>query len=333
VTREHNVVRLTRIALLLILAAVCLAPLMTAPAASSPPGGPVQPGSIMLPNKENSVRFAVIGDSGTGDQSQYQVAEQMSKLHEKFPFDFVLMLGDNIYGSSHPRDFEMKFELPYKPLLSAGVKFYASLGNHDNPNQRFYEPFNMGGERYYAFKKGPARFFVLDSGYMNPKQLTWLEQNLRESGSAWKICFFHHPLYSDGKFHGPDTDLRAHLEPLFEKYGVDVVLSGHEHFYERLTPQHGINYFILGNSGQLRSHDLRRSAETAKGFDTDRTFMLVEVAGDELYFQTISRTGQTVDSERLVKQKGTTGLLSTEQGKFPQDFYAHPRTQPASGSQ
>ena len=263
----------------------------------------VPPVELVLPLKTQSVRFAVIGDSGTGDRSQYEVAQQMARYHEQFPFDFVIMLGDNLYGGNSPTNFERKFERPYQALLDAGVQFYASLGNHDNPNERFYKPFHMGGDRYYNFVKRNVGFFALDSNYMDPQQLNWLEQRLHSADSAWKLCFFHRPLYSDGKFHGPDLDLRARLEPLFEKYGVDVVFSGHEHFYERLKPQHGVYYFILGNSGELRFRNLRPSVTMAKGFDVDRGFMLVEVAGDELYFQTISRAGLTVDSGTLTKTR------------------------------
>ena len=262
---------------------------------------------LTLPLESKSVRFAVIGDSGTGTPKQYEVAAQMARFHEKFPFEFVIMLGDNLYHGSRSGDFEMKFERPYKALLDAGVEFRAALGNHDNPNERFYKLFNMGGQRYYAFKKGGAWFFALDSNYMDPPQLDWLKKQLEDSGSGWKICFFHHPLYSDAKAHGPDTDLRALLEPVFEKFGVGVVLSGHEHAYERLEPQHGISYFVLGNSGQLRPHNLKTSAGMAKGFDTDEAFMLVEIAGDQFYFQTISRKGQTVDSGVVLKQPKKAG--------------------------
>jgi 3',5'-cyclic AMP phosphodiesterase CpdA len=246
-----------------------------------------------LPLKQGSVRFAVIGDMGTGDKAQYEVAAQMERSREKTGFDFVLTLGDNIYGA---KDMDKKFETPYKPLLDAGVKFYASLGNHDNPNERFYKPFNMGEKRYYSFKKGNAEFFALDSNYMDPEQLGWLDKALRDSSAAWKICYFHHPLYSDGKFHGPDTDLRARLEPILQSSGVRLVLSGHEHLYERIKPHGGIYYFVLGNSGELRLHGLKASSDTASSFDTDRDFMLMEIAGDQLYFQTVSRTGETVDS-------------------------------------
>ena len=176
------------------------------------------------------------------------------------------------------------------------MKFYASLGNHDDPSERLYKPFNMGGQRYYAYNKGNVRFIVLDSNYMNTQQFDWLEKELQSSTSPWKIAYFHHPLYSDGQFHGPDTDLRANIEPLFEKYGVNMVLSGHDHVYERFKPQHGIYYFVLGNAGELRFHNLKKSSEMAAGFDEDRCFMVMEIAGDELYFQVISRAGLTVDS-------------------------------------
>jgi predicted phosphodiesterase len=258
---------------------------------------PMGADEFKFPLKSDSVRFAAIGDMGTGEQPQYEVAEQMLKTRKIFPFEFVIMLGDNIYGGSKPADFDKKFAVPYKPFLDAGVTFYASLGNHDNTNERFYKYFNMNGETHYTFKKGNVRFFVLDSNYMDPKQSAWLETQLRDAGNSdWKICYFHHPLYSSGRFHGPATDLRQLLEPLFVKYGMDVVFAGHEHVYERVHPQQGIYYFTEGASGQLREGNLARSPITDKGFDTDRSFMLIEIAGDDMYFQTVSRIGVTVDS-------------------------------------
>jgi predicted phosphodiesterase len=261
---------------------------------------------VRLPLQEKSVRFAVIGDSGTGERAQYEVAQEMEAYRERVGFDFVIMLGDNIYGGHRPKDFQEKFEWPYERLLDAGVKFYAALGNHDDPDhERLYKPFNMNGERYYTFKKGDVEFFVLDSNYMDPSQLNWIENHLQNSKSRWKICYFHHPLYSDGRTHGPDLDLRSRLVPMFRRYGVNVVFSGHEHVYERLRPEDNIHYFILGNSGKLMTHDFRSPQRMEKAIDTDRTFMLVEIAGDKLYFQTISRGGQTVDSGGLDRQSGS----------------------------
>ncbi|HXK02426.1 MAG TPA: metallophosphoesterase [Verrucomicrobiae bacterium] len=254
---------------------------------------------IILPLKPDSVRFAVIGDSGTGGAAQREVALQMEECRKSFPFDFVLMLGDNIYGHKTPEDYLRKFEEPYQGLLAAGVKFYASLGNHDDPNSKAYKPFNMDGKKYYSFKKGGVLFLALDSNYMDPAQLNWLKSELHSSNATWKICFFHHPLYSHGKMHGSDLDLRKLLEPIFQEQGVAVVFSGHEHVYERIKPQKGIYYFVVGNSGELRVHNLRHSPDTAAGFDTDRAFLLVEIDGNSLYFQAISRTGETIDSGEL----------------------------------
>ncbi len=229
---------------------------------------------------------------GTGDHFQSEVAQQMVAARAAFPFSFVIMLGDNLYSGSSPSDFDKDFAVPYKTLLDAGVQFYAALGNHDKSNERFYKPFNMNGANYYAFKKGNVRFFALDSNYMDPKQIAWLETELRDAGNGdWKICYFHHPLYSSGRFHGPATDLRKVLEPIFVRYGVDVVFAGHDHVYERVLPQQGIYYFTEGASGELRAGNLAASTITAKGFDADRTFMLIEIAGDDLYFQATSRTG------------------------------------------
>lgn len=260
---------------------------------------------VKLPLKPGSVRFGVIGDSGTGDRAQYEVAQVLEKYREKVGFNFVIMLGDNIYGSHSAGDFAKKFEQPYKPLLDAGVKFYASLGNHDDPNvERLYKPFNMNGERYYRFSKGDVEFFALDSNYMDPEQLKWVGESLQASKAKWKIAYFHHPLYNPGKHHGPDLDLRAQLLPLFQKFGVNVVFSGHEHVYERLKPIGDIYYFVLGNSGKLMRNDFKSPDAMAKSFDTDQSCMIVEIAGDQLYFQTISRTGQTIDFGELPRQSG-----------------------------
>src|SRR5262249_25769822 len=129
-------------------------------------------------------------------------------------------------------------------------------------------------------------------------QLTWLEEQLSAVGKTtdWKICYFHHPLYSSAAFHGSSVELRTVLEPMFLKYGVDVVFSGHEHVYERTKPQRGIYYFTEGASVQLRAGDFREMNLTAAGFDKDCSFLAVEVAGADLYFRTTSRTGEVVDS-------------------------------------
>jgi 3',5'-cyclic AMP phosphodiesterase CpdA len=265
--------------------------------------------SSPLPNKSGSLKFAAIGDNGTGDRPQYDVAQQMTKVHATFPFDLVIMLGDNMYGAQTPADFVKKFEQPYAPLLMAGVKFQASLGNHDRPEQVSYKPYNMNGQRYYTYTRNNVRFFALDSNLVDRKQLEWIEAALKDAREDWKICYFHHPLYSNANRHGSAIDLRVLLEPIFVKYGVNVVFSGHDHVYERVKPQKGIYYFVSGSAGQLREGNMSPSDQTAASFDKDQSFMVVEVAGTDMFFQAISRTGQTVDSgaiHRQPKPGGTT---------------------------
>jgi predicted phosphodiesterase len=97
------------------------------------------------------------------------------------------------------------------------------------------------------------------------------------------------------------------FEPLFTKYGVDVVFSGHDHVYERIKPQKGIYYFVSGAAGQLRRGNMRPDEETAAYFDQDQSFMLIEIAGSEMYFQSISRTGKVVDSGTITRTAARQG--------------------------
>ena len=291
---------------LLYYASLLLLPLLVAlyPGISgdrTPPKAPPFPLStpdIRLPLKLGSVRWAVIGDNGTGEQPEFEIAQQMQRYWSVVKYDFVTMDGDNIYGGHSPEDFRIKFEFPYKPLLDGGVKFYASLGNHDDDQiEMNYKPFNMNGDRYYTFQRKNVQFFVLDSNAMTRQQLSWLEDNLKNSTAQWKIVYFHHPLFTCAMYHGPSISLRRQLMPLFIKYGVNAVWAGHEHVYERLKPQNGIYFFLEGESGQLRYNNIRTSCDLDLArFDTDRSFMLVEVDGATMYFQTITRSGAVVDS-------------------------------------
>ncbi|MBA2303939.1 MAG: metallophosphoesterase [Acidobacteria bacterium] len=259
-----------------------------------------------LPNRPDSLKFAVLGDFGDGSRGQYEMAAEMARVHQRFPYELVVTVGDNIYGSERAQDLVRKFETPYKPLLDAGVKFYASLGNHDSPEQRLYKWFNMDGKRYYSFKpdKQNVRFFALESAYLEPDQVSWLQKELEGSREDWKIPYFHHPPYSSGGRHGSHAQHRQVLEPLFVKFNVSAVFTGHDHIYERIKPQQGIVYFVTGSGGKLRRGDLdRRSGLTAAGDATDQAFVVAEISGDELFFNAISRTGRVIDSGVITRRK------------------------------
>ena len=157
----------------------------------------------------------------------------------------------------------------------------------------------MEGRRYYSFRPcDRVRFFGLDSNQMDARQLTWFERELAQSREPWKVVFFHHPLYSSGLKHGSSLALRSALEPLLVKYGVTLAISGHDHFYERIKPQQGVHYFVAGGAAQVRVGNARLDDMTAKAFDQDQSFLLIEIGDEGLRFQAISRTGETVDEGR-----------------------------------
>ena len=244
------------------------------------------------------MKFAVIGDTGTGDKHQVDVAKQLDAVAREVSVRLRRHDGRQPVRRRRAEGLQKEFEIPYKPLLDAGVKFYASLGNHDNPNERLYKPFNMNGERYYTFKPDEVERAVLRARQqLHRRQAAGLaRQGAAASGSDWKICFFHHPPYSSGETHGSAELQREKLEPVFLKHGVNVVLTGHEHFYERIKPQKGIAYFILGNSAKVRrGRHLLKTDLTEKGWDQGYAFMLMEIDGDDLMFQTISDKGTTID--------------------------------------
>jgi hypothetical protein len=230
---------------------------------------------VALPNKAGSFKFVALGNSGTGEPAQHQLAEQMAGFHERFKYDLVVLTGGNISGAERPEDYQKNFELPFKPLLDAGVKFQASLGPADSPDQRYYKLFNMGGKTYYTFSPSPdVAFFSLDSTNPSPEQLQWLDEQLQASKADWKIAFFHHSLYSSKDGPEPDPKVRDTVEPLLVKHNVAVVLSGQGRSYARL-PQKGIAHFVVGSGNE---------------------FLAAEIIGDQMYFMAISREGKIVDA-------------------------------------
>jgi 3',5'-cyclic AMP phosphodiesterase CpdA len=204
-----------------------------------------------------------------------------------------------MYGEA---DFRKKFELPYQGLLKRDVQFKAVLGNHDLPTmeqQLAYDRFGMKGQRFYSFTQpeAHAQFFALDSNMMDAPQMKWIEQELAASRAAWKIVFFHHPPFSAGKRHGSDMALRDRLHPLLAKHGVQLVLNGHDHIYQRTKPQQGVNYFVSGAGGKVRKGDMDASDTTVeKGYDDSYHFMLFDVTPEAIQFRAVNEKGQEIDT-------------------------------------
>ncbi|MBE9234505.1 metallophosphoesterase [Anabaena aphanizomenioides LEGE 00250] len=204
------------------------------------------------------LRFVSVADTGTGAKGQYAVARAMNFYHQKNPYDLVILAGDNIYNNGEIEKIEAVFERPYQPLLKKGVKFHACLGNHDirtdnGVPQVNYPGFNMQG-RYYTFLRDNVQFFALDTnGNADWKnQLIWLEKELSLSKAAWKIVFGHHPIYASGVY-GSNPNFIKTFTPLFQKYGVQLYINGHEHHYERTRSINGTTYLICGAGAGNRS--------------------------------------------------------------------------------
>ena len=161
------------------------------------------PLALTLPNRNDSLKFARARRLRHRQQaSSTSSAAQMKRVHERFPYELVTLVGDNLYGSERPQDFQKKFEVPYKPLLDAGVKFYASLGNHDAREQRLLQAVQHGREAVLLVQGAESR----TSGSSRsraptwiPAQVAWFEKELKDSNEAWKIAFFHHPLVLVGR--------------------------------------------------------------------------------------------------------------------------------------
>ena len=250
------------------------------------------------------VRLLATADAGSGNRHQRAVGTQMAAVHRRDPVDLVILGGDNIYATSSWSDGDLAgigptFQIPYRELIAAGVPFHAVLGNHDirtangNP-QVAYKPFGMKG-RWYSVRKGPVELFMLDTN-VNTKwqhQLPWLKSALAASSAPWKVVVGHHPIVSAGLY-GDDPALNARLTPLFEQYGVQLYINGHEHNYERTKVIKGTTFLIVGGGGaSLRP--VVANSRTARALST-YSFAELTVEGDSLRIDGWDSQGQSIDS-------------------------------------
>lgn len=247
--------------------------------------------------KDLLLRFVSVADTGTGAKGQYAVAGAMNAYHQKNPYDLVVLAGDNIYNNGEIEKISAVFERPYQALLKLGVKFQACLGNHDirtenGDPQVNYAGFNMKG-RYYTFKRNQVQFFALDTNSNADwkNQLTWLEKELSLSKAPWKVVFGHHPIYSSGQY-GSNPDFIKTFTPLFQKYGVQLYINGHEHNYERTRAIDGTTYLICGAGAGNRP--VGRS-EWTKYSTSDLSFASYEVYKDRIEVSAIATNNRVFD--------------------------------------
>jgi acid phosphatase type 7 len=248
-----------------------------------------------------TTRFLAFGDSGDGGTYQYAVARQMFTV----PFDLVLHLGDVAYDDGTLAQLERGYFRPYSEL---GRSFPAFLiaGNHEYGTQSaapfrqaFALPENgqlLGLERWYSFDWGRVHFVGLDTERIGPEQAAWLEQDLALAQAPWKIVFAHRPPFSSGE-HGSNEAFQRYFVPVIARHRVALVLSGHEHHYERTKPLAGTTYIVSGGGG----HDTRSvgsSPFTAFSVETLH-FVQVEVKETELFVHAIDGIGTEFDSARI----------------------------------
>jgi phosphodiesterase/alkaline phosphatase D-like protein len=286
------------------------------------------------------LRFAAVGDTGRGNDGQRQIARALESLQERTKFNLLLFLGDNVYKKGEPDQFEKRLYAPYRKLKDErGVRIQGVLGNHDIDGrslegvklQQAY--FGMCGaaavcdETFYQFAIGDTDFFGLDSNLLvghkpdfrytqktRQDQIEWLksELNLSRAKNRWQIVFMHHLFYSSSKGHGMfsgDAEDRRHKQslqeiiPALNDARADLVLSGHDHLYEKIDAQKvespnlkgDFAYFING-AGALTKNELKKSVFQMCGESRKTSFMFFSIKGDTLTYWAIDASGTPFDS-------------------------------------
>jgi len=238
------------------------------------------------------VRFLAFGDSGGGTADQYALLEQMYTV----PYDLMIHTGDLAYDSGTISQVEDTVFAVYGDLFR-NIPFFPASGNHDYGTMQgapFRDVFNLpGNEKWYSYDWGRVHFVALDTEADYTTQMTWLDQDLAANQLPWKIIYMHKPPYSSGQ-HGSDTSLRSKLAPIAEKYGVQLILAGHDHDYERMKPQNGVAYVVTGGGG-IGTRSVGSSTFTELAEDVIH-FVYVEVGVDELTLHAIDATGREFDS-------------------------------------
>lgn len=261
---------------------------------------PVPPTPVT--QKAEPVQFIAFGDWGSGMLVQMRTAKAITDFYKKSPFEFVLTLGDNFYRDGNVKKYaEERFNKPYRHLLDNGVKFYASLGNHDYLGgfEQDQIAFFKMPKNYYDFVRGNVHFYAIDTNHFNGEQKSWLEKRLSQSTEPWKIVYGHHPIYSSGE-HGDSSHLKQALQPVLEAHHVDFYLAGHDHDYERFAPKNGVTYVVSGGGGaSIRTFQAVKPGSVVR--KATHHFMVFEVMGNHLKFQVIDSSGKVIDSGSLMK--------------------------------
>ncbi len=247
-----------------------------------------------LATDPDPVRFLVFGDSGGDNSDQRALLEQMYTV----PYDLIIHTGDLAYNDGKLGQFESTVFRIYAELF-ARIPFFPAAGNHEYNTAKgaaFRSVFSLpgdSGEKWYSYDWGNVHFVALDTEASYTEQAAWLDADLAATEQPWKIIYMHRPPYSSGD-HGSDTSLRAKLAPVVEKHGVQLVLAGHDHNYERMTPQNGVAYVVTGGGG-IGTRPVGTSSFTAFSAEVIH-FVYGEVFADKMVLHAIDGTGVEFDS-------------------------------------
>jgi predicted phosphodiesterase len=248
-------------------------------------------------------RFAVLGDTRTGNQVHQAIVGQIVSTAP----DFVIHTGDLAASGNDPVQWQTFFDIE-EPLLRT-APLYPTLGNHEDNTANYYASFHLpGNEAWYAFDYGNARFICLKVDdnpasvpYPDEEQMTWLEQQLASNTASWLIVYFHISMYTSRGEDALQTGLRERLEPLFQRYGVDIVFTGHNHSYERLL-ENGITQIVTAGGG-APLYALNNPEPGSQVRASRYNFVLVDVSDDRLSAQAIDQNGDVIDRFQLTARQ------------------------------
>lgn len=244
------------------------------------------------PSQGETVRFLVKGDWGTGSSAQAAITRRMCASHAATPSAFVLTTGDNFY-SPDGRATSANFDRPEACLLATGIPWRATWGNHDlggdSTATRLASP-----RRWYTFARGPLRVVVLDGNQPSSgAQMAFLRRTLERSTEPVKVVSIHQPPYTAG-LHSPSTTEQRLMVPLFRRYGVSLVLSGHNHSYERIVTG-GVTYIVTGGGG-AQVYPCVRMPAGLKKCTPEYHFLEVDATPSALEVRAVRRDGTTLEA-------------------------------------
>jgi hypothetical protein len=246
---------------------------------------------------ETRVAFLAVGDFGVGGLREQQTGRRMQLYEAKKPAEMLVLLGDNDYTLT-PSLFRSNWRASFGWARRSGLRVAGVLGNHDHlVGGGRYELGLLGMPgAYYTRRLGDAQLFFLDSNTVSDRQTHWLETALQSSNAPWKIAVFHHPPYTCGGHEG-DLHVAHRWVRLFEEYGVQLVLSGHDHNYQRFMARNGVTYVVHGGGG-ARLYPLRGcppSYPTRARARLEHGFLYVALSADRLDGYAVNNFGRVTD--------------------------------------